>query len=348
MTRQDAAIQFHPLTPKRWPDFETLFGKRGACGGCWCMWWRQTRAEFSAGHGERNRRAMKRIVESGEVPGILAYVKGEAVGWCAVAPRERYSSVERSRVLKRLDDEPVWSIVCLYVTKEHRGQGVAVALIRGAVDYAARRGARIVEAYPTMPRGRRLADISSFMGVPAQYEKAGFTVRARPSAARAVMRRVITLGTVLLAVVSLAVGCSNKPPERTDGRPAQVTSVSEVARFTIPFDMLEPYWGTWREADVGGTLGLYLRKSDVGTVFGVVTDGLDTLALDAYGQVTPPTRNGSVIFFETDGLPCGWLNSLLIQTDGRVSFEVVEGEGLRYLSGRGLCTLADGTVAKLE
>jgi ribosomal protein S18 acetylase RimI-like enzyme len=188
---KELTMQFHPLTPKRWPDFEKLFGKSGACGGCWCMWWRQTRAQFTAGHGERNRRAMKRIVESGEVPGILAYAGREPVGWCAVAPRERYPTVERSRVLKRLDDEPVWSIVCLFVAKEHRSQGVAVALIKAAVDHAARCGARVVEAYPTMPRGRKLPGISIFMGVPAQYEKAGFTLRARPSAARGIMRREV-------------------------------------------------------------------------------------------------------------------------------------------------------------
>jgi GNAT superfamily N-acetyltransferase len=348
MTKRIADIRFHPLTPKRWPDFEKLFGRRGACGGCWCMWWRQTRGEFAERHGERNRRAMRRIVESGEVPGILAYIKGEAVGWCAVAPRERYSSLERSRVLKRLDDEPVWSIVCLFVAREHRGEGVAEALIRGAADYAASRGARVVEAYPTMPRGRRLPDISSFMGVPAQYEKAGFTTRARPSAARAVMRRTVALGAVLLAVLSAAAGCSEGPPDRASTRPGHISPGAEQARFTIPFDMLEPYWTDWREYAVGGTLGLYLKKSDVGTVFGVVTDGLDTLSLDAYGQVMPPTRDGSVIFFETDGLPCGWLNKLLIQTDGRVSFKVVEGKGLVHVSGKGLCTLVDGTVVKLE
>jgi GNAT superfamily N-acetyltransferase len=184
-------MRFHPLTPARWADFERLFGKRGACGGCWCMWWRQTRAEFTARHGERNRRAMKRIVESGEVPGILAYAGREPVGWCCVAERERFPSLERSRVLRRLDDEPVWSIVCLYVATGHRGKGVATALIRAAVDHAAAKGARIVEAYPTMPRGRGLPHISSFMGVPSQYERAGFTLRARPSAAKGVMRREV-------------------------------------------------------------------------------------------------------------------------------------------------------------
>jgi len=182
-------LTFRPLTPEIWPNFEALFGPRGACGGCWCMWWRQTRAEFDARHGEQNRRAMKRIVDEGEVPGILAFRDGRAVGWCSIAPRESFGTLERSRILKRLDDEPVWSIVCLFVERASRGQGLAAALVRGALDHAARHGARIVEAYPTVVRGRGLADISSFMGVPALYEQAGFTCVARPSPARAIMRR---------------------------------------------------------------------------------------------------------------------------------------------------------------
>jgi len=187
--RTPGKLTFRPLTPARWRDFELLFGKSGACGGCWCMWWRQTRAEFGANHGERNRRAMKRIVDSGEVPGVMVYEGRTPVGWCSVAPRERFASLERSRVLRRLDDTPVWSIVCLFVARSHRGRGLAVALIRAAAEHAEQRGARMVEAYPTAPRGRALPDISSFMGVPAQYERAGFRVAARPSRARVVMRR---------------------------------------------------------------------------------------------------------------------------------------------------------------
>jgi GNAT superfamily N-acetyltransferase len=155
------------------------------------MWWRQSRSEFEARHGERNRRAMKRIVDSGEVPGILAYDGGEPVGWCSVAPRDRFASLERSRVLRRIDDEPVWSIVCLFVAPWHRGRGAAVALIDAAARHAAAKGARVIEAYPTAPRGRTLLAFSSFMGVPAQYERAGFVEVARPSTAKVVMRRVL-------------------------------------------------------------------------------------------------------------------------------------------------------------
>jgi len=184
-------LEFHPLTPGRWDDFVRLFGKHGACGGCWCMWRRETRAAFEKKAGEGNRRAMKKIVESGEVPGILAYAAGEPAGWIAIAPREKFSALERSRTLKRLDALPVWSIVCFFVGKEYRSRGIAVPLIRAAVAYAARRGAKCAEAYPTLPKKGRLAPVSVYMGIPSIFERAGFIECARPSKRKAVMRFLI-------------------------------------------------------------------------------------------------------------------------------------------------------------
>lgn len=184
-------IEFHPLTKDRWADFEALFGERGAYGGCWCMWWRLKRSEFERQKGEGNRQAMKAIVESGEVPGILAYCEGKPVGWCSVAPRERYGSLERSPVLKRLDDAPVWSIVCFFIEKSYRGQGIAEKLVRGAVEYVRSQGGRAVEAYPTQPRRGRLTPVSGYMGVPAMFERAGFVECARPSKSKVIMRYFI-------------------------------------------------------------------------------------------------------------------------------------------------------------
>jgi GNAT superfamily N-acetyltransferase len=184
-------FQVYPLTPKRWPDFEKLFGAHGAYGGCWCMWWRSTRREFEERKGEGNRRALKAIVDGGKVPGILAYLGQEPVGWCSVAPREEFSSLDRSPVLKRLDDQPVWSIVCFYVAKGFRGQGVAEVLIGGALDYVKNRGGSIVEAYPTAPKKTPLAPVSSFMGLPAMFARAGFVESARPSRSKIIMRRKV-------------------------------------------------------------------------------------------------------------------------------------------------------------
>ena len=177
-----------PLTPNLWPDFEKLFGTHGAYGGCWCMWWRSTRREFEERKGEGNRRVLKAIVDGGKVPGILAYLGQEPVGWCSVAPREEFSSLDRSPVLKRLDDRPAWSIVCFYVAKGFRGQGVAEVLIGGALDYVKDRGGSIVEAYPTAPKKTPLAPVSSFMGLPAMFARAGFIECARPSRSKVIMR----------------------------------------------------------------------------------------------------------------------------------------------------------------
>jgi GNAT superfamily N-acetyltransferase len=185
------SLELRPLTKANWPDFVRLFGGNGACGGCWCMWWRQTRREFEERHGESNKRAMKRIVEGGEVPGLLAYEDGAPVAWCSIAPRERFPSLNRSRVLKPLDDETVWSLVCLFVERGRRGRGLTVEVIKGAVEYARANGCRIVEAYPSNPRGRKLEAVSSYMGVPAMFERSGFVECARPSKSRVIMRRTI-------------------------------------------------------------------------------------------------------------------------------------------------------------
>ena len=191
MVERYGAIKFNPLTPERWPDLESLFGQRGAYGGCWCMWWRETRADFDRYQGNGNRKLLKHLVDAGQVPGIIAYIDNQPIGWCSIAPREEYSSLNRSRVLKPIDETPVWSIVCFFVAKGYRGQGLIFDLIKAAVDYAGANGGRIVEAYPTITRGRKLAPVSSFMGFPDVFERAGFVLVAQPSEARAIMRYTI-------------------------------------------------------------------------------------------------------------------------------------------------------------
>jgi len=184
-------LDIHPLTPERWDDFENLFGERGAYGGCWCMWWRTTRKEFEANQGEKNRLALKTLVDGGAVPGLLGYVEGAPAVWCALGPREDFPSIGRSRVLKPVDETPVWSLPCLFVGREFRGRGLAELMILGALDYVRARGGRVVEAYPTVPRGTRLPPVSSFMGFPEVFARAGFVEVARPSDARMIMRNAI-------------------------------------------------------------------------------------------------------------------------------------------------------------
>lgn len=182
---------FHPLTPERWADFEQLFGPRGAYGGCWCMWWRCKRSEFEQGQGEGNRQAIHAIVQSDQIPGILAYREDEPVGWCSVAPRQQYGSLNRSRVLKPIDDAPVWSLVCLFVAKGYQRKGIGLTLIGEAIDYVRKQGGKILEAYPTVPRSDSLPAMHAFMGTPTMFQTAGFVEVARPSQAKMVMRRTI-------------------------------------------------------------------------------------------------------------------------------------------------------------
>lgn len=186
---QKSAFETHPLTPDRWPDLERLFGPRGGASGCWCMWWRMTQKQWDAQRGEQNRKSFKAIVERDETPGILAYSGGRPVGWCAIAPRETYPRLERSDTLARVDDAPVWSVTCFYVPKEWRGKGLSEALLRAAVAFARRRGARLIEGYPVdPPAGKR---IYTWTGVAKTFTKTGFREVARRSKLRPIMRRSV-------------------------------------------------------------------------------------------------------------------------------------------------------------
>jgi len=155
------------------------------------MWWRLQRSEFERQKGEGNRQAIKRIVGSGEVPWIHAYANNQAVAWCSVAPREAYPTLERSRTLKRVDDKPVWSIVCFFIAKPFRGKGIALKLLRAAIEHVDKHGGKIVEGYPVEPKGGRMPDAFAYTGLASTFRKAGFVEVARRSERRPIMRYVI-------------------------------------------------------------------------------------------------------------------------------------------------------------
>jgi GNAT superfamily N-acetyltransferase len=193
---ESRSFSFEPLVPERWDDFETLFGPRGACGGCWCMYWLASAAEFRRQQGQGNKQAMQGIVFSGKTPGILAYSSGKPVGWCALAPRPVYTRLERSRILKPLDDRPVWSVVCFFVDKPFRRQGLTVELLNAAVQFAAANGAHIVEGYPVEPKEGtmehpKMPDPFVYTGLASAFKQAGFVEEARRSETRPIMRRYI-------------------------------------------------------------------------------------------------------------------------------------------------------------
>ncbi len=182
-------LEFHTLDSSRWADFEALFGPRGACGGCWCMFWRLTRAEYERRKGERNRRAMRALVGRGESPGILAYAGGTPVGWCALAPRASYAALGRSRILAPVDEAPVWSVVCFYVAKDWRRRGVTVGLLRAATEYVRSRGGKVLEGYPQEPREGEMPPVFAYTGLASAFRQAGFREVLRRSPTRPIMRR---------------------------------------------------------------------------------------------------------------------------------------------------------------
>ena len=184
-------FNFYPVTKENWKDFENLFGEKGACAGCWCMLWRLRRKEYDRLRGAGNKRNMKSLVYAGIVPGILAYDNEKPVGWCSVAPREDFPVLENSRVMKRMDDKPVWSVVCFYINKNFRKKGLSVELLNAAKKYVKNNKGKIIEGYPVEPKKGKTADVFAWTGLVAAFSKAGFKEIIRRSETRPIMRFII-------------------------------------------------------------------------------------------------------------------------------------------------------------
>jgi len=178
-----ADLEIHPLTPKRLPDLAELFGQGGDPKWCWCAFYRVRGMTWSNATPKDNRAVLEGAVRSdardGRAPGLVAYRDGEAVGWVSLAPREEFERLEHSKVLARIDDRPVWSIVCFVVGRTSRGQGVAAALLAAGVDYARDHGATLLEGYPIETGGKRVASANVFKGTLGMFERAGFKVAER-------------------------------------------------------------------------------------------------------------------------------------------------------------------------
>jgi len=177
-----------PLDPDRWDDLENLLDRPGPHRGCWCLWWRLLHKEFGATSDDQHRRRMGQIVRRGGRPGLLGYVDGEPVAWVSLGPRTDFAALEASRLLRRVDEKPVWSVVCFFVDRRARRKGVTLGLLKAAVEYARSRGAKIIEGYPVEPGPR----LYTFMGSPATFRKAGFRDVTPPGQVRQVMRYFVT------------------------------------------------------------------------------------------------------------------------------------------------------------
>lgn len=184
-------FKFYPVTKINWKDFENLFGEKGACAGCWCMYWRMRRKDYDLQRGSGTKKMMKNLVNNGTVPGIIAYDNNKPVGWCSVAPREDFPVLENSRVLKRIDEKPVWSIVCFFIQKEFRKKGLSLELLNAAITFVKMNKGKIIEGYPVEPKSGKTADVFAWTGLASAFRKAGFKELERRSETRPIMRYII-------------------------------------------------------------------------------------------------------------------------------------------------------------
>jgi GNAT superfamily N-acetyltransferase len=176
--------EYHPVTPERLADLEQFSLAHGKFRYCSCMRWRLASADYKLSTKDSRVAMLDALVQQGTPVGVLAYRDGEPVGWVSVAPRETYAALERFKALPRVDDLPVWSVVCFFVDRDERGQGLTLGLLRAARAYAVSQGAEVVEGYPVEPGAR----LYTYMGSVATFREAGFQEVARPTEGRPIMR----------------------------------------------------------------------------------------------------------------------------------------------------------------
>jgi len=189
-------LTVRPLTPERWPDLEAIFNARGCsvARGCWCMHYRLTgnapQPPKQMPRARAHKAQLKALVDAGRPPGLIGYRGRVPVGWVSIGPREEFARLARSPIMKPVDDQHVWSIICFVVPSQYRGQGIAEALLSGAIVYARKHGALLIEAYPVDLPGRS-SDDAMWFGAKSMYDKAGFAEIARRKPQRPVVRRAL-------------------------------------------------------------------------------------------------------------------------------------------------------------
>ena len=175
--RLQVRLDIQPLTPQRWDDLVTLFERPGCsvARGCWCIFYRESGKAVvpkNLSLREARKRSLKKLVDRGVVPGLLGYRDGQPIGWVSLGPRDEYARLARSPVMKPVDDKPVWSIVCFVVDPKVRHQGVAAALLKGALKWARTNGVTLLEAYP-VDRATKSADDAMWFGAKRNVRRRG-------------------------------------------------------------------------------------------------------------------------------------------------------------------------------
>jgi GNAT superfamily N-acetyltransferase len=187
-----SSLVVEPLTAERFDALAGLFSEGGDARSCWCMFWRLRGKDFSQAKVPQLRGRLAKLAAGPLAPGLVAFGGGRAVGWCSLGPREDFDRLEHSRVIPRVDDKPVWSIVCFAVSKTTRGEGVAGALLEAAVKWARQQGAKTLEAYPVdVEPGTMVNAESAYTGTLPMFEQAGFGVVSATDSKAAGRPRVV-------------------------------------------------------------------------------------------------------------------------------------------------------------
>ncbi|MGW4398531.1 GNAT family N-acetyltransferase [Amycolatopsis nivea] len=188
----DSVPEFVPLSAETWPLFERLFGPGGVQGGCWCTFFRLSNPDYKAAGRDGRKEHVRSEARDGKPLGLLGIVDGEPLGWVAVSPRKDNPRLARSRVMASAEPGAVWSVTCFYIHRRGRRRGLASALLRAAVDYAAEQGAETVEGYP-VEVGPRSTSSDLYHGTTGMFADAGFEVVEKRGVARALVRRRIAI-----------------------------------------------------------------------------------------------------------------------------------------------------------
>jgi GNAT superfamily N-acetyltransferase len=177
-------IQIKEMTPRLWEDLEQLFGEKGACGGCWCMWWRIEPGEkWQNVKGQEAKKRLRTMIENGALRGLIAYNQSEPIGWCTFGKRTDFPRLNRARTLQCHDADKVACVPCFYIKNRYRKQGVSIALLKAAVKALGNEGEAIVEGYPVKPAkpgNKDIPGVFAFTGTISLFEKEGFVLAGSP------------------------------------------------------------------------------------------------------------------------------------------------------------------------
>ncbi|MGV3491608.1 MAG: GNAT family N-acetyltransferase [Devosia sp.] len=178
-------LTFKPVTKSTAKDFEALFEATGSPKYCWCMAWRATPDEIKAAKGQARKGQMLGRIADGTPVGLVGYVDGQPAAWVSLAPRDTFRGLGGPEAEA---GENIWSLTCMFVPRKNRGEGLGRELLAGAISYAKKRKATVLEAYPVDP------DSPSYrhMGFVPLFEGMGFVELGKAGTRRHVMRLTLS------------------------------------------------------------------------------------------------------------------------------------------------------------